>query len=74
MKMNEQINQVVRDLNALKVASESNQVTNGEKLHVLRHAKNKLDRVTYQVIRAEMKELKELRNDKRTSTNANSGI
>ena len=60
--MNE-LSQVIRDLNALKVASESNQVTNGEKLSILRIAKDKLDRVTYQVIRAEMKELKEWRNE-----------
>ena len=61
--MNE-LNQVVRDLNALNVASQCNQVTNGEKLSILRIAKDKLDRVTYQVIRAEMKELKERRNDR----------
>ena len=65
--MNKQLNQVVRDLNALKIASECNQVTNGEKLSILRVARDKLDKVTYQVIRAEMKEMKEMkerRNDR----------
>lgn len=55
--MNE-LNQVVRDLNALNVASQCDQVTNGEKLLCLRHAKNKLDRITYKVIHEEMKAMK----------------